>query len=129
MNPDKPRKTISGCTHHRSRRLVSPKPRTTGKLIRASAMPALPQEQQLGIHIAGARHLSKGHRVKPAQESLDGAKVSTKRKSPPQGGSVCANPFGYRAATARRVASLKRLRRSPRVWSQDTDLCGHGVGS
>src|SRR4051794_36300666 len=45
MNADNARNTTTGCTHQGSRRAVSPKRRTTGKLIPASAMPALLPEQ------------------------------------------------------------------------------------
>src|ERR1043165_8855249 len=41
MKADRPRNTAMGCTHHKSRRPVSPKPRTTGKLTRPSDIPIL----------------------------------------------------------------------------------------
>src|SRR5262245_24668698 len=46
MNADNPMNTATGCTHHRSRRAVSPKRRTTGKSILASAMQALSPERR-----------------------------------------------------------------------------------
>src|SRR5262245_58220889 len=42
MNADNPRNTANGCVHHRSRRAVSGKRRTIGKLNRPSYMPVLP---------------------------------------------------------------------------------------